>query len=370
MKNRTKKLKRGGALDTTLYDIVVIAGQSNGYGVGRRNVCDSARLSGCGGVVDLRKNSTAVGPITNIPNLYDSPNSKIKQFSGEWNSDTTKRNKIIEAINPLETFVSFGTGTNSFGMSFAKDYIADSQIAIGTRNLLLVNCSYAGTGMDSGAGGGMKWRKPTASDDLSKSLYTKTVQRLRNLKTLLHPTNNSKVVAFLWHQGETDEIAATGSAGGKTNYKNKLKQSLEGMREEIMGIFNNNNDSYVFPILLGGLCLDMQFNRITGVRNTVSKRQEMCKIISEVSNPNDRYYIENSAFVSSDYLTFSPRLESNTEVDDNGNSLGVRYADGRFISCASADATERDKCEDNSHFSATANRELGERYFHYYKGVR
>ena len=367
MKNRTKKIRRGGALDTTLYDIVVIAGQSNGYGYGRRNVCDSTRLPGCGAVVDLRKNSTLVGPITNIPNLYDSPNSKIKQFSGEWNSDTTKRNKIIEAIDPLETFVSFGTGTNSFGMSFAKDYIADSQIAIGTRNLLLVNCSYPGTGVDSGLDS-MKWRKPTANDDLSKSLYTKTVQRLKNLKTLLHPTNDSKVVAFLWHQGETDETTATTT--GKRNYKNKLKESLEGMREEIIGIFNNNNDSYIFPILLGGLCLDVQFNRITGVINTASKRQEMCKIISEVSNPNDAYYIEKSVFVSSDYFTFSPRLESNTELDASGNSVGIRYADGRFMSCASEDATERRSCEDNTHFSASANRELGKRYFHYYKGVR
>jgi hypothetical protein len=369
MKNRTKKIRRGGALDTTLYDIVVIAGQSNGYGFGRRNICDSARLSGCG-TVDLTRNSTVAGPITNIPSLYDSANSKIKQFSGEWNSDLTKRNKIIDGVYPLETFIGYGTGTNSFAMSFAKDYVANSEIGIGTRNLLLVNCSYSGTGMDFGPDGGMKWRKPSASDDLLKSLYTKTVQRLRNLKTLLHPTNDSKVVAFLWHQGESDETTATGSAGGRINYKNKLKESLEGMREEIMSIFNNNNDSYIFPILLGGLCLDAQFNRITGVRNTASKREEMCKIISEVSNPNDRYYIEKSAFVSSDYLTFSPRLESNTELDASGNSVGVRYADGRFISCTSALDTERRLCEDNTHFSASANRELGKRYFHYYKGVR
>jgi hypothetical protein len=368
MKNRTKKIRRGGSLDTTLYDIVVIAGQSNAVGIGRRNVCDNALLPGCGGVVDLRKSSTTIGPITNMSNLYDSPNSKIKQFSGEWNRDATKRNKIIEAIDPLETFISFGTGTNSFAMSFAKDYIADSEIAIGTRNILLVNCSYAGTGMDAGSHS-MKWRKPTANDDLSKSLYTKTVERLRNLKTLLGETNNSKVVAFLWHQGETDETAATRSAGGKLNYKNKLKQSLEGMREEIMGIFNNNG-GYTFPILLGGLCLDVQFNRVTGVRNIESKRQDMCTIISELSNPSDTHYIPKSVFVSSDYFTFSPRLESNTELDASGNSVGVRYADGKFFSCASADPKVREQCEDNTHFSASSNRELGKRYFHYYKIVR
>ena len=218
--NQTKKLKRGGSV-AQVYDIVVIAGQSNAVGFGRRNVCDSSRLPGCGGV-DLRKNSTAVGPITNLANLYDSKHNKIKQFSGEWNSDVSKRNKIIEASDPLETFINYGTGTISFGMSFAKEYIADRQINIGSRELLLVNCAYSGSGLHSGSNN-MKWRKPTTGDNLNQSLYTKTVQRLRNLKTLLGLANNSRVVAFLWHQGETDRISATSNEGNKSGYKRNLK---------------------------------------------------------------------------------------------------------------------------------------------------
>ena len=160
--NKIKKLKRGGSV-AQVYDIVVIAGQSNALGFGKRNVCDDARLPGCG-VVDLKKNSTAVGRTA----LYDSPHPKIKQFSGEWNSDLTKRNQIIEAIDPLETFINYGTGAISFGMSFAKEYIADREMNIGARNLLLVNCAYSGTGLHSGSDDGMKWRKPLATDDLTK----------------------------------------------------------------------------------------------------------------------------------------------------------------------------------------------------------
>jgi len=361
--NQTKKLKRGGSV-AQVYDIVVIAGQSNAVGFGRRNVCDSSRLPGCGGVVDLTKNSTAIGPITNIANLYDSKHNKIKQFSGEWNSDISKRNKIIEASDPLETFINNGTGTISFGMSFAKEYIADREINIGTRELLLVNCAYYGTGLHSGSNN-MKWRKPLVADDLTKSLYTKTVQRLRNLKTLLGSANNSRVVAFLWHQGETDRTSV--SDANKSGYKRDLTESLTGMRTEIMSIFNSNNGGYTYPILLGGLSLENEFNRITGVRRTpIQNIKMMSRIISELSNPSDSFFINRSAFVSTDYTSFSYRLESNTEVDASGNSIGIRYADGRVFTCA----TDPTKCEDNSHFSATAYRELGKRYFFIYKGVR
>ena len=356
--NRTKKLKRGGSV-AKVYDIVVIAGQSNAVGFGRRNVCDNARLPGCG-VVDLKKNSTAIGPTA----LYDSIHTKIKQFSGEWNSDSTKRNKIIEASDPLETFISFGTGTISFGMSFAKKYIADREINIGARDLLLVNCAYSGSGLHSGSDG-MKWRKPIAGDNLTQSLYTKTVQRLRNLKTLLGSANNSRVVAFLWHQGETDRTGITNA--NKTGYKRVLKESLTGMRTEIMSIFNNNNSGYMFPILLGGLSLESEFNRITGDRRVpLQNVKMMSRVISELSNPSDSFYIDKSAFISTDYFTFSPRLESNTEVDASGNSSGIRYADGRVFTCI----THPSRCEDNSHFSATACRELGNRYFSIYKRVR
>ena len=208
---------------------------------------------------------------------------------------------------------------------------------------------------------------PPAYDDGS-SLYNLTIDRLTNVKNCLSATNPSKVVAFLWHQGETDMPnifysrairAAVGDAAknaiittNRNNYKLRLKNSLTGMRSRIMSIFNNNNGGYTYPILLGGLSYDKQINRITGVREPTQFRKEMSKLISEVSNPSDPYYIPKSAFVSSDYFTFSPRLEGNSIMNASGIEVDYYGTDG------------------NHHFSATSMREFGRRYFYYYNIVR
>jgi len=124
------------------------------------------------------------------------------------------------------------------------------------------------------------------------------------------------------------------------------------MRHNIRLIFRSNNGGYTFPILLGGLSYDKQFNRITGVRNTSEYRKEMSDLIKEVSTPTDENYIPTSAFVSSDRLaiaSFNTRLEGNSIMDSSGRILGD---------------------DDNSHFSATAIREFGKRYFYYYNLIK
>jgi hypothetical protein len=227
------------------------------------------------------------------------------------------------------------------------------------RKLLIVGCAKSGTGI-------MEWGQ--TSDPYE--LYNITIERLQNVRDLLSLTNNSKVVAFLWHQGESDMVstfnnpairAAVGDAAKNTiitanrnKYKLALKNSLTGMRSRIMSIFNNNNGGYTYPILLGGLCYDKQFNRITGVRVNDGRqyRKEMSELISEVSNPSDSYYIPKSAFVSSDYFTFSPRLEGNSIMDASGVEVDNYGDDG------------------NHHFSATSMREFGRRYFYYYNIVK
>jgi hypothetical protein len=178
------------------------------------------------------------------------------------------------------------------------------------------------------------------------------VQRLQNVKNQLAPNNNSKVVAFLWHQGESNMTRAVSSDTYINSYKSALKDSLTGMRTDIMRIFNNNNSNYTYPILLGGLSYDKQFNRITGAAIPNEYRREMSQRISELSNPSDIYFIPKSAFVSSDSLTvggFNRRLEGNSVMDASGNIVGY---------------------DDNNHFSATSARELGKRYYFYYNQIK
>jgi hypothetical protein len=78
----------------------------------------------------------------------------------------------------------------------------------------------------------------------------------------------------------------------------------------------------------------------------------MSQIISEVSNPSDPNFIQKSAFVSSDTLAvggFNRRLEGNSTMNAAGEILGA---------------------DDNNHFSATANREFGKRYFYTYNLIK
>jgi hypothetical protein len=366
--NRTKKKKKGGGapgsapLDNTVYDIVIIAGQSNAVGHGIRNVCDSTSLRGCS-AIDLRSDSELQGPIRSAG--YDRlDTTKVKMFTSYFNPAEerhTNPNQIVDMSEPLQNSIYRDPISNgnqiSFASSFAIEYLR--RISMGSRKLLIVGCAVDGAGIypnrpetpnDQGA---WYWAVPAYDDPTS--LYNLTIDRLTNVKNCLSPTNPSKVVAFLWHQGETDMPNILRNPATRINkidaFKSQLKRSLTGMRTAIMRIFNSNNGGYTYPILLGGLSYDKQFNRITGERNPTEFRKEMSKVISEVSNPSDPYYIPKSAFVSSDYFTFSPRLEGNSRMDASGNIIDT-YGDG------------------DHHFSATSMREFGRRYFYYFTIVK
>jgi hypothetical protein len=165
-----------------VYDIIIVAGQSNSVGYGKRNSCDSRNtLEGCTTSADRirhNNNSTRFGAITDIPNNYESTNPKIKQFSGENGAVVANRNKIIDMSEPLQHFQARGNPTVSFAFHFAKEYLA--RTSMGSRQVLIVGCAWSGASMLSG--GSVFWRKPVAGDNMTNSLYSRTVQRLRNLK--------------------------------------------------------------------------------------------------------------------------------------------------------------------------------------------
>jgi len=348
---------QGSIADNSIYDIIIVAGQSNAIGRGKRNICDNRALQGCSTGVDLRKNSTLEGPITNISGYDSIDAAKIKMFTSETDPVGAKRNKIVGCKEPIQQFQYRGSDDNnqlSFTSSFVREYI--NRMSIGSRKVLIVGCSWGASAILN-SDDAPKWSKSYGPDNPDPdSIYERTVERLRNVKNLLTPNNSSKVVALLWHQGESDmhyifSNSATRDAR-KLQYKSALKETLTGMRRDIIKIFKDNNSGYTFPILLGGLSYDKQFNRITGVRNTREYRKEMSELISEVSTPTDKNFIPTSAFVSSDRLSiagFNRRLEGNSVMDSRGRIVGD---------------------DDISHFSATDIREFGKRYFHYYNLIK
>lgn len=330
-----------------VYDIIVVAGQSNACGAGTRNVCDSRGLPGCNNTIDLKKNSSKRGVITNIPNMYEQNFSDMKQFSGNYSSrDASLNNKIIDnAIRPEHIQERGATSvSNSFGYHFSKEYLLNIARP-NRRKVLIVGCGYGGSGMNPN-GRYYWWRKPNNGENTTLSLYNLTIERLRTLKNVLGVNNSSKIVAFLWHQGESDSTSV-GDPSKPENailYKSQLKNCLTGIRTSIMGIFNQ---SYQYPIMLGGLC---------PARSLSSYSIEMSRIISEVSNRGDINYISKSIFIPTGALSntgsynFTNKLEGDPDTDASGNITSMNSG--------------------VSHFSASSNRELGKRYFYFYNRIK
>lgn len=362
-------------LDTTEYDIVIVAGQSNAVGRGRRNVCDSRALDGCDSI-DPRKNSTSEGIIDDIADYDSVDGNKVKMFTCEYdnpeippgfnNNSTFFRahlKKIIPMAEPLDHFVHEYENQISFASSFANEYIR--RISMGRKKLLIVGCAASALSIDN-------WIKNNPSD--TDAYHDRTVKRLQDVKNLLSSTNNSKVVAILWHQGESNVNTTLSNDNTiseskdamihkrKNEFKFKLKRLLSQMRTDIMGIFINNNSNYKFPILIGGLSYEIEFNRITGEKYTNITNRDRIRdfsiLMSEISNPTDRFYLEKSAFVSSYTLyvggptyNFNRRLEANIYLDSAGQQIP-------------------DKDDDRIHFSASSMREFGKRYFYYFNLIK
>jgi hypothetical protein len=373
-------------LDSNLYDIVIVAGQSNSVGRGSRNVCDSIRLGGgcSSSSIDLTRNSSRLGAITDVSGYDFIDGNKVKMFTcnGDLDSDpnlqdalrkmitddgfipSTHYDSIIPMREPLESFQHRPhTDTDiSFASSFANEYIKTMSAG---RKLLIVGCGISAASIN-------EWRD---------EYHAMTLTRLTRLRNRLTSTNTSKVVAFLWHQGESDtsdtllpDYDVDGSVfrvndngepytvgndtvminKKKNIFKFKLQKTLSRMRTDIIGIFTNNNSNYRFPILIGGLSYDIEINRKTGMPVRGKRVISFSNLMSEISNPTDLFYLEKSAFVSSGPIlslsNFARKLESNA----------IYNAAGQFIPYY----------EDNVHFSASSMREFGKRYFYYYNLIK
>jgi len=309
---------------TTNYDIIIIAGQSNACGAGRRN-----------------HGSSILGPIYNAAN--DAPDPRIKQFSRTNNS-------IIEAKDSLD-HLQYRTGSSiGFGMSFAKEYISRGLLTSG-RNVLIIGCGWGGTSMINTT---YYWKKPTAGNNPTTSLHDLTISRVNAAKVLIGPS--SRVIALLWHQGESDATYISANTTNYNLYKSLLKETLISMRQEIMRFYSQ---TYVFPILLGALTPDSWINRITNERIPTSNFDNMTFLIQKVSNPTDPDYIPKSNFVPSYSIppptgtyNFNYRLQSDNELDSTGVAIRGKEGSGA------------------SHFSATSMRDFGKRYFYYYNLIK
>ena len=151
-----------------LFDVIIQGGQSNS--------------EGCG-----------LGPLK----VFYTPSENILYM----NNDLT--------ISIAEERVWGEQKVNEFSLSFAKEYIKKGRLKDG-RKLLILRAAVGGTGWAD-----HRW-------GMTDDLYLKMMEMI---KTALDLNAGNKLIAFLWHQGETD----CGSAY-EVHYKH-LRELVESVRD-------------------------------------------------------------------------------------------------------------------------------------------
>ncbi|MDR2599861.1 MAG: sialate O-acetylesterase [Oscillospiraceae bacterium] len=190
---------------------------------------------------------------------------------------------------------------SDLSLEFARRYIGDDLLAK-DRKLLIIRAAVGGTGFSDNRWG------------LKDDLY---LQMIEMIKTAINLNNENKLVAFLWHQGETD---AGNGVDFDTHYKN-LSTLVQTVRDE----FKQSN----LPFIAGDFVQQWKQNNIEICTPIIEAIRAVCELV--------RY----SAFVETNGLK-SNFEEYGAEADGN---------------------------EDEIHFSRAAIYELGDRYYSAYRGI-
>ncbi len=167
------------------YDIVVLGGQSNGVGRGLEGQWSYPYPEAAMQVFQVVRTYTAGNPITNRP-------ITAAQFA------------IAQAVEPLDndTTITLVENPNRIGAAYAFSQYVAAHEPDQTRCVLIVPAARSGTSV-------LEWNLITRqfAGDLS-FFYLDMINRT---KLALAALPNSKVVAFLWQQGEQDAetIAST-----------------------------------------------------------------------------------------------------------------------------------------------------------------
>jgi hypothetical protein len=313
------------------FDIVIIAGQSNGEGYGRRN--ETSQTLFCAQPHNIDAPSKFVQHYQNDGTIENAVHP-ICHFQG-WSQRkrrepryTNRGGTSLTDCNPV-----------GFGIDFGKQYYNNMSNG---RKVLLVGCAYGGTGFFNAVPNIPFWWEPNDDSNykfvdsngntrngLVRSLYLMTKTKLNEVRAKVGP--ESKVVALLWQQGESD------ARDDLPQYRTKIQTLFTTLRNDIKTTFPNSSSNV--PILMGGICPDVYRNRITGVESPNSAMKAMSYYIRDSIVPT----VNNCRFVSAEPMTgFNRFLQGNSFMSNNGRIIGSN---------------------DNIHFSATSQRELGRRYF-------
>lgn len=185
---------------------------------------------------------------------------------------------------------------SNYSLNFASDYITNGYLKDG-RKLLILRCSVGGTGfLDN------RWG---LNDDLF-------LQMIEMIKTALELNENNRLIALLWHQGETDAIL---EASYETHYNHLLN-----LVDTVKTTFNVPN----LPFIAGDFVQQWKNDNLQICKPVISAIKNVCATT------------KNGRFVNTDNLL------SNAQTFE---------------------------CDDTIHFSRNALYQLGKRYFSALKDI-
>ena len=237
-----------------MYDIVIIAGQSNAEGNGRG--LDKEKLKPIDGVMQL-VDINSVG-------IVEDENGGVKV------------NCVFPINCRIETCVERIAA--NFALPFAKEYIEKGLLKKG-RKLLFVKAAVGGTGFTK-----KQW-------GLGNPLYKRLCEMT---EFALNAERGSKIVAFLWHQGEHDAYE-----GQNKPIEELGRYYYDNLKEMLLDYRYKYGD---MPIITGGFVPNWKDDFDYAI-----KVEEATKKVCED--------IKNAAFVPSNGLI------SNNQFDHSGDMI-------------------------------------------------
>lgn len=199
------------------YDIVILAGQSNAEGYGVGEVSEEYEKD----VRVLWLNDRAAAHFEKDENGKD----------------------FLQLTYPAEAIISVADEpmgeqgkVGKLSLFFAKKYIENGLLAPG-RKLLIINAAVGGTGFARNEWG------------VNGILYKRLCYLTDNA---LSQSENSKITAFLWHQGECDSVENAEYSFEKRyeTHKNNLTEMMEDFTQRYAEQIANNK----LPMIAGGFC--------------------------------------------------------------------------------------------------------------------
>ena len=304
-----------------VYDIIIVAGQSNAQGNGLEYFTPNYR-----GMV----RGTIDEPLYNDPYFQkDKVNTERPNNDALRNKiyQLTKDNNVVVASDPIdhfqETLVKYKQNPHGFGIPFARQYVKEKN-----KKVLLLGCAMGSTaylyygpanGGSAVSGKNFGWQEGDPSkpvcDGNRCSLFKMSKLRLDNLATKV--SSRSRVVAILWHQGENDYKSISNN---RSNYKNGVSNMLKNLRVYAKTKFPSSDAN--FPVLLGGLSPKENdyYSRMTPV---------IQELVNENSSSNFRF-VPSDRSLGSKVSKFNHDLRPNSRRDFGGKVHFSRMAQIEF----------------------------------------